>query len=392
MSEKEIKNTVVNFGPQHPAAHGVLRLIVELDGEIVRRAEPHIGQLHRGTEKLMEYKTYLQSVPYMDRLDYVAPLNYEHGFALAVEKLLGVDIPVRAKYIRTIFAELSRINHHVFTIGAIGNDAGAMTPLVWGFEQREIIMNFFEEASGGRLHMNYFRPGGVAKDIPSYLEDRLYKWIGEFTKYFNDIDNLLTNNRIFKQRMVDVGIVDKEEAINFGFTGPNLRASGVAWDLRKTQPYEIYNELDFDIMVGSKGDCYDRYVVRVEEVRESLKIIKQCLEKMPQGLTIIDDFNIAPPKRSIMKTSMEALIHHFKIFSEGINTKEGEVYVANETPTGEFGVYIYTQGGPKPYRVKLRSNGLAHLQAMKHICKGHQLADIPLILGTMDVVFGEIDR
>ncbi|MGV3278167.1 NADH-quinone oxidoreductase subunit D [Rickettsiales bacterium LUAb2] len=392
MNDKEVKNTLINFGPQHPAAHGVLRLVVELDGEIVRRAEPQIGQLHRGTEKLMEYKTYLQSVPFMDRLDYVTPFSYEHGYVLAIEKLLQCNIPLRAKYLRVIFAELSRINHHIFNIGAIANDAGAMTPLVWAFEEREKIMEFFEHASGGRMHMNYVRPGGLAKDIPAGLADKIYDWTESFINPLSDIDNLITNNRIFKQRTVDIGIVVKEEAINYGFTGPNLRASGVAWDLRKSQPYEIYNEIDFDIVVGSKGDSYERFLVRLHEIYQSLKIIKQCLSKMPEGPVTLDDYEISPPKRAKMKTSMEALIHHFKLFSEGINVPKGEVYSAVETPAGEFGMYLVSEGGPKPYRAKLKSNGLAHLQAIKHMAENHQLADIPVILGTLCVVFGEIDR
>lgn len=392
MLEKEIKSTIINFGPQHPAAHGVLRLIVELDGEVVERVDPHIGLLHRGTEKLMEYKAYLQNVPFMDRLDYVSPLHYEHAYVLSIEKLLNCDIPIRAKYLRVLFSELSRIAKHIFCIGSMANDAGAMTPLVWGLEERDKIMAFFEAACGSRVHMNYFRPGGVVKDVPEDLLDTIYEWSQNFQKRYGYVDKLLTNNRIFKQRSVDIGIVSAEEAINFGFSGPNLRASGVAWDLRKSQPYEIYSELDFDVVVGENGDCYDRYLVRLLEIEQSLKIIQQCLKSIPGGHVIVKDYEIAPPPRAEMKVSMEALIHHFKLFSEGINVPKGEAYTAVETPSGEFGIYLVSDGGPKLYRAKLRSNGLAHLQGLKRIISGYQLADIPVVLGSIDVVFGEIDR
>lgn len=392
MLEKEIKSTIINFGPQHPAAHGVLRLIVELDGEIVERVDPHIGLLHRGTEKLMEYKSYLQNVPFMDRLDYVSPLHYEHAYVLSIEKLLNCTIPLRAKYLRVLFSELSRIAKHIFCIGSMANDAGAMTPLVWGLEERDRIMAFFEAACGSRVHMNYFRPGGVAKDVPEGLLDNIYNWSQDFQNSFKYVDKLLTNNRIFKQRTVDIGVVSAEEAINFGFSGPNLRASGVAWDLRKSQPYEIYSSMEFDVVVGENGDCYDRYLVRLLEIEQSLKIIVQCLKNIPEGPVIVNDYEIAAPPRAEMKVSMEALIHHFKLFSEGINVPKGEAYTAVETPSGEFGIYLVSDGGPKLYRAKLRSNGLAHLQGLKRIISGYQLADIPVVLGSIDVVFGEIDR
>ena len=386
------KNTILNFGPQHPSSHGVLRLVLELDGEIIKRADPHIGQLHRGTEKLMEHKTYLQNIPFMDRLDYVSPINYEHTFCLAVEKLLDVDIPIRAKYIRVLLNELSRVSKHLFSIGAIAMDSGAMTPMVWLFEEREKIMEFFEATSGARLHLNYIRPGGVVKDIPDGLLDKIATWLINFPKVLQDTEALITENRIFKQRLVDIGIITKDQALDFGFSGPNLRASGIPWDLRKSQPYEIYEELDFDIVVGTTGDNYDRYLVRVKEIYESLKIIKQCIDKMPQGIVLSENHKITQPKRLNMKESMEEMIHHFKLFSQGFSTKKGNVYVATEVPSGEFGVYLVSDGSPKPYKVKLRSTGIAHLQALEHIMIGYQLADLPTTLGSLDVVFGEVDR
>jgi NADH-quinone oxidoreductase subunit D len=392
MSDIKIRNTLVNFGPQHPSAHGVLRLILELDGELVERAEPHIGQLHRGTEKLMEHKTYTQNIPYMDRLDYVAPINYEHAWVMAAEKLLKLEVPERAQYIRVLFLELSRIAKHIFCIGAQAIDCGAMTPMVWGFEDREKIMEFFEQTTGARFHLNYFRVGGVSIDIPEGLLTKIEKWIVQFEKNFNDIQDLILDNRIFKQRTVDIGIVSKEDAIRYGFSGPNLRASGVAWDLRRAQPYEIYNKLDFKIPVGTHGDSYDRYLIRMHEVWESLKIVKQCIANMPSGMVKVDDYKISPPPRAEMKTSMEALIHHFKFFSEGFSVPKGETYVGVETPSGEFGIFLVSKGENKPYRVKLRSNGIPHLQAIKHIAKGYQLADVSAIIGSFDVVFGEIDR
>lgn len=392
MSNVNIKNTNINFGPQHPSAHGVLRMVLELDGEIVRRAEPYIGQLHRGTEKLMENKTYTQSIPYMDRLDYVSPISFEHTWVMAAEKLLNIEVPLRAQYIRVLFLELSRISNHLFCIGAQAIDCGAMTPMVWGYENREQIMEFFENTTGARLHLNYMRVGGVASDLPEGLLERIEKWCTSFEKDYKDILYLINDNRIFKQRNVDIGSVLKEDAIEYGFTGPNLRASGAAWDLRKAQPYEIYDKLDFDIPVGTHGDSYDRYLVRVKEVYESIKIIRQCINDIPKGLVKIDNYKLSPPPRAKMKESMEALIHHFKFYSQGFSVPKGETYVATETPSGEFGVHLIADGTNRPYRVKLRSNGLPHLQSIKHIAQGYQLADVVAILGSFDVVFGEIDR
>ncbi|MFL1781071.1 NADH-quinone oxidoreductase subunit D [Candidatus Hepatincolaceae symbiont of Richtersius coronifer] len=392
MSEVKIKNTIMNFGPQHPSSHGVLRMVLELDGEVIKRAEPHIGQLHRGTEKLMEAKTYTQNIPFMDRLDYVAPINYEHGWVLAAEKLLDIDIPLRAKYIRVLMLELSRIGKHIFGIGAQAIDCGAMTPMVWGFESREQLMEFFEAIAGSRLHLNYFRVGGVASDLPEGLLEKISAWCDQFEKDFKDVQILLTDNRIFKQRTVDIGVVSKDQAIEFGLSGPNLRASGVAWDLRRAQPYEIYNDLDFNVIIGTHGDCYDRYMVRVKEMYESLKIVRQCINNMPKGLVKIDNYKLTPPPRALMKESMEALIHHFKFFSEGFSVPKGEVYVPVETPSGEFGVYLVSQGENKPYRARLRSNGFMHLQIIKSLAIGYQLADLPSIIGSFDIVFGEVDR
>lgn len=390
--ELKVKTTVLNFGPQHPSSHGVLRLVLELDGELVKRVEPHIGQLHRGTEKLIEHKTYTQNIPFFDRLDYVTPANYEHAWVLSVEKLLELEIPERAKYIRVLFLELSRISRHLFALGAQAMDAGAMTPMIWGFESREQIMEFFEATTGARMHINYFRVGGVAMDLPKGLTEKIEKWTYDFEKDFKDAMDLVVDNRIFKQRSVDIGKIDKNQALDFGFSGPALRASGVAWDLRKSQPYEIYSKLDFDIVVGTHGDAYDRFLVKIGEVKESLKIIRQCISHMPEGLNLTPNYKFTPPKRASMKESMESLIHHFKFYSEGYSVPKGEVYTAVETPTGEFGVYLVSQGGNKPYRAKLRSNGLAHLQAIKKLGIGYQLADLPSILGSLDVVFGEIDR
>lgn len=392
MSEKHIKNTVINFGPQHPAAHGVLRLVLELDGELVQRAEPHIGLLHRGTEKLMENKTYLQALPYLDRLDYVSPLAYEHGFVLAIEKLLNANVPIRAQYIRVLLLELTRINNHLFVIGASALDAGAMTPFVWAMEEREKIIEIFEKVSGARFHMNYFRPGGVAKDIPQQVFEDIKDFLEQFKPNYKDTLDLLLENRIFKQRSVDISVVPKEKALDYGFTGPNLRASGVAWDLRKAQPCEVYSRLDFDVICCENGDNYDRVLVRVAEIEESIKIINQCIDQIPDGPVKTDDYKVAPPLRADMKTSMEALIHHFKIFSEGIVVPKGSTYVGVEAPSGEFGVYLVSDGSNKPYRVKLRATGFAHLQVLKYLMPGYQLADVPATLGTLDVVFGEIDR
>ena len=392
MAEAQIKPLTLNFGPQHPAAHGVLRLVLEMDGEIVERADPHIGLLHRGTEKLIEYKTYLQAVPYFDRLDYVAPMSQEHAYALAVEKLLGIEVPKRGQYIRVLYAEISRILNHLLNITTFAIDVGAMTPLLWGFEEREKLMEFYERACGARLHAAYFRPGGVAMDIPAGLLDDIMAWTETFPALMDDIESLLTENRIFKQRTVDIGVVTAEEAQALGFSGPCIRASGMAWDLRKSQPYDVYNELDFDIPIGKTGDCYARYLVRIKEVRESLKIIRQCVEKMPGGPVKTDDRKIAPPSRGEMKHSMEALIHHFKLYTEGYHVPAGETYTAVEAPKGEFAVFLVSDGSNKPYRCKIRAPGFSFLSAMDFLSKGHMLADTVAIIGSLDIVFGEIDR
>jgi len=389
---KQTTTTTINFGPQHPAAHGVLRLILEMDGEVVERADPHIGLLHRGTEKLIEHKTYLQALPYFDRLDYVSPMAQEHCYSLAVEKLLGCEVPKRAQYIRVMFCEITRILNHILNITTQALDIGAMTPLLWLFEEREKMLEFYERASGARFHSAYIRPGGVHQDIPAGLNEDIYKFCENFTKYIDDVDSLLTENRIFKQRLVDIGVVSAAQAQDWGFSGAMLRGSGVAWDLRKSQPYDCYADLDFDIPIGKNGDCYDRYLVRMEEMRQSIRIIKQCVEKMPTGAVVTGDPKIAPPKRAAMKESMEALIHHFKLYSEGYHVPVGETYTAVEAPKGEFGVYLVADGTNKPYRCKIKAPGFAHLQAMEMMAKGHMLADVTAIIGTMDVVFGEIDR
>jgi len=389
---RDIKNLTLNFGPQHPAAHGVLRLVLEMDGEVVERADPHIGLLHRGTEKLIEHKTYLQALPYFDRLDYVSPMNQEHCYSLAVEKLLGCKVPLRAQYLRVLFSELTRLLNHHLNITAQALDVGAMTPLLWLFEEREKILEFYERASGARFHSAYIRPGGVHQDIPIGMDEDIYNFAERHRKYIDDMDNLLTPNRIFKQRLVDIGVVTAEQAMDRGFTGPMLRGSGVAWDLRKSQPYEVYDKLDFDIPIGKNGDCYDRYLVRMEEMRQSLRIIKQCIEKMPTGPVVTDDPRIAPPKRALMKSSMEALINHFKLYSEGYHVPAGETYAAVEAPKGEFGVYLVSDGSNMPYRCRIRAPGFAHLQALDFMCEGHMLADVVAIIATMDIVFGEIDR
>lgn len=392
-STAEIKPYTMNFGPQHPAAHGVLRLVMEMEGEVVERCDPHIGLLHRGTEKLIEYKTYTQALPYFDRLDYVAPMNQEHAFALAVEKLLGVEVPERGQYIRVLFCELGRILNHVLNITTFALDVGAITPALWGFEEREKGMEFYERVCGARLHANYFRPGGVAQDMPVGLADDMFEWAeNSFPKVLEDLDNLLTNNRIFKQRTVDIGVVTKEQALDWGFSGPMLRASGMAWDLRKSQPYDVYDRMQFDVPVGKTGDCYARYLIRMEEMRQSLKIIKQCLKEMPQGLVKSNDYKVTPPPRAEMKSSMEALIHHFKLFTEGFHVPAGETYTAVEAPKGEFGVYLVSDGTNKPYRCRIRAPGFAHLQGLDFMSKGHLLADTVSIIGSMDIVFGEIDR
>ena len=392
MSETEIKPITMNFGPQHPAAHGVLRLVFEMDGEIIKRADPHIGLLHRGTEKLIENKTYLQALPYFDRLDYVSPMNQEHAWSLAVEKVLSINVPERGQYIRVLFCELGRILNHILNLTAFAIDVGAMTPLLWGFEEREILLSFYERASGARFHAAYFRPGGVHQDIPEELLDDIHKWLKNFPNFINDLETLLTENRIFKQRTVDIGVVSKEDALNLGFSGPPLRASGHAWDLRKDQPYDVYSKMDFDIPIGNTGDCYARYLVRVEEMRQSCKIIEQCINNMPNGTVLANDAKMAPPSRKEMKGSMEALIHHFKLYTEGVHVPEAETYTAVEAPKGEFGVFLVSDGTNKPYRAKLRAPGFQFLAATEHMCKGHMLADSVAVIGSMDLVFGEIDR
>ena len=396
MAETSLRNFTINFGPQHPAAHGVLRLVLELDGEIVDRVDPHIGLLHRGTEKLIEHKTYLQAVPYFDRLDYVAPMNQEHAFCLAVEKLLGITVPKRAQLIRVLYSEIGRILSHLLNVTTQAMDVGALTPPLWGFEEREKLMVFYERASGSRMHAAYFRPGGVHQDLPPQLIDDIYNFCDPFLKVVDDLDALLTGNRIFKQRNVDIAIVKLEDAWNWGFSGVMVRGSGAAWDLRKAQPYECYNELEFDIPVGKNGDCYDRYLIRMEEMRQSAKIMKQCCDKLRspegQGSVTTDDHKIVPPRRGEMKRSMEALIHHFKLYTEGYHVPEGEVYAAVEAPKGEFGVYLVSDGSNKPYKCKIRAPGFAHLQAMDWLCKGHLLPDVSAILGSIDIVFGEVDR
>ena len=389
---KEKKTLNLNFGPQHPAAHGVLRLILELDGEIVEHADPHIGLLHRGTEKLIENKTYLQALPYFDRLDYVAPMNQEHAFALAVEKILKIDVPIRAQFIRVMFCEIGRILSHILNITTQALDVGALTPSLWGFEERETLMTFYERVSGSRLHANYFRTGGVHQDLPRGLSEDIAKFCQNFPKVINDLETLLTDNRIFKQRNVDIGVVSKQDALDYSFSGVMLRGSGIPWDLRKSQPYECYDQFDFKIPIGKNGDCYDRYLCRIEEMKESVNIINQCLVKMPAGPIKSLDGKISPPPKKELKESMEALIHHFKLFTEGYRVKKDEIYVAVEAPKGEFGVFLISDGSSKPYKCKIRAPGFSHLQAMDYLIKGHMLADVPAVLGSMDVVFGEIDR
>ena len=392
MAEAQIQTYNINFGPQHPAAHGVLRLILEMSGEVVERADPHIGLLHRGTEKLIEHKTYAQAVPYFDRLDYVGTMNQEHAFVLAAERLLGIEVPRRAQYIRTLYCEIGRQLNHILNVTSFILDVGGMTPLLWAFEEREKLMEFYERACGARLHANYFRVGGVAWDLPAGLLEDINDWCDHFPKILDDIDIVATGNRIFKQRTVNIGVVSADQALDWGFTGPNLRASGIAWDLRKAQPYEVYAELDFDIPVGKVGDCYDRYLVRLLEMRESLKIMKQCIAKMPQGPVRVEDRKVSPPPRAEMKRSMEALIHHFKLFTEGFHVPEGEVYAAVEAPKGEFAVYLVADGTNKPYRCKIRPPGFVHLQALDMMSKGHMMADVVANIGSIDIVFGEIDR
>ncbi len=396
MSEVDVRNFTINFGPVHPSAHGVLRLILELDGELVERVDPHVGLLHRGTEKLIEYKTYLQAVPYFDRLDYVAPMNQEHAFALAVERMLGIEVPRRGQLIRVLYAEIGRILAHLMNVTTQAMDVGALTPPVWGFEWREKLMIFYERASGARMHAAYFRPGGVHQDLPQALIDDIDVFCDEFLTFMVDLDRLLTENRIFKQRNVDIGVVTLEEAWGRGFSGVMVRGSGAAWDLRKSQPYDCYAEMDFDIPVGANGDCYDRYLIRMEEMRQAARIMKQCVAKLnaPDGKGPIasTDGKVVPPKRGEMKQSMEALIHHFKLYTEGYKVPAGEIYAAVEAPKGEFGVYVVSDGTNKPYRCHIRAPGFAHLSAMDRLCRGHMLADVTAILGSIDIVFGEVDR
>ncbi len=391
-TQVDIKNMTLNFGPQHPAAHGVLRLVLEMDGEVVERADPHIGLLHRGTEKLIEHKTYLQALPYFDRLDYVSPMNQEHCYSMAVEKLAGITVPLRAQYLRVMFSELTRILNHILNVTTQILDVGATTPLLWMFEERERILEFYERASGARFHSAYIRPGGVHQDIPAGMEEDILKFCEGFGPVIDDVETLVTENRIWKQRTVDIGVVTAEEAQAWGFSGPMLRGSGVPWDLRKSQPYEVYGELDFDIAIGKNGDCYDRYLVRMEEMRQSLRIIKQCIAKMPAGEVVTGDPKVAPPRRGLMKQSMEALIHHFKLYTEGYHVPAGETYTAVEAPKGEFGVFLVSDGTNRPYKCKIRAPGFAHLQGLDFMSRGHMLADVSAIIGTLDVVFGEIDR
>ncbi len=392
ISTKKVKNFTLNFGPQHPAAHGVLRLVLEMNGEVVERADPHIGLLHRGTEKLIEYKTYLQALPYFDRLDYVSMMAQEHGYSVAVEKLLGQSIPLRAQYIRVLFSEITRLLNHLLALTTHAMDVGALTPFLWAFEEREKLMEFYERVSGARMHAAYIRPGGVSQDIPVGLLKDIYTFTEQFASRIDELEEMLTNNRIWKQRLVNIGVVSSEEALNWGFSGVMLRGSGVSWDLRKSQPYEVYDQMTFDIPVGLRGDCYDRYLCRVEEMRQSLRIISQCLNQMPEGLIKTDDRKVTPPSRTQMKTSMESLIHHFKYYSEGFSVPIGETYSAIEAPKGEFGVYLVSNGTNRPYRCKIRAPGFVHLQALDFMSKNHMLADVVTIIGTQDIVFGEVDR
>ena len=392
--DEKVRNFSINFGPQHPAAHGVLRMVLELDGEIVERADPHIGLLHRGTEKLMESRTYLQNLPYFDRLDYVAPMNQEHAWCLAIEKLTGVEVPRRASLIRILYSEIGRIANHLMNVGSQALDVGALTPNLWGFDQRESLMIFYERACGARLHANYFRPGGVHQDLPEKLIADIQTWTEQFEPFLKDFEGLLTENRIFKQRNVDIAVVTKQDVFDWGLNGVMARSAGLAWDLRRSQPYECYDEFDFKIPIGKNGDCYDRYLMRLEEMRESIKIMQQAIVKLGEckGEDVLARGKLTPPKRADMKTSMEALIHHFKLYTEGFHVPAGEVYAAVEAPKGEFGVYLIADGSNKPYKAKIRAPGYLHLQAVDHLATGHQLADVAAIIGTIDIVFGEIDR
>ena len=392
MAEVNIKNMTLNFGPQHPAAHGVLRLVMELDGEVIERCDPHIGLLHRGTEKLIEYKTYLQALPYFDRLDYVSPMSMEHAYVLAIEKLLGLEVPERGQAVRVLFSEITRLLNHLLNVVSQGMDVGAITPALWGYEEREKLMEFYEGVSGARLHANYFRVGGVHQDLPLGMAEDIGEYVNGFQNFIDDMETLLTENRIFKQRNVDISVISQDEAMDWGFSGVMLRCTGLPWDLRKAQPYDGYEKYDFDIPVGKNGDCYDRYLCRVEEMRQSCRIIKQVLETIPEGPVISEDRKVVAPARADMKQSMEALIHHFKLYTEGFKVPAGETYTSIEAPKGEFGVYLISDGTNMPYRCKIRSPGYVHLAAMDHLCKGHLLADSVAVIGSLDIVFGEIDR
>jgi NADH dehydrogenase (ubiquinone) Fe-S protein 2 len=389
---KKLKNFNLNFGPQHPAAHGVLRLILELEGEVVERADPHIGLLHRGTEKLIEYKNYLQALPYFDRLDYVSMMSQEHAYCLAVEKLLKLNVPLRAQYIRVLFSEITRLLNHLLAVTCHALDVGAMTPLFWGFEEREKLMEFYERVSGARMHASYFRPGGVNQELPMGLLNDIYTFLVQFNARIDELEELLTQNRIWKIRLVDIGQVTAKDALNLGFSGVMLRGSGIPWDLRKTQPYEVYDLLNFNIPVGTNGDCYDRYLIRIQEMRESISIIHQCLNNMPEGTIKVNDFKVTPPSRLQLKNSMESLIHHFKYYSQGFNVPQGETYLTIEAPKGEFGVYLVSNGSNRPYRCKIKAPGFVHLQALEFMSKKHMIADVVTIIGTQDIVFGEVDR
>nr|YP_009641841.1 NADH dehydrogenase subunit 7 [Nereocystis luetkeana]QBZ73663.1 NADH dehydrogenase subunit 7 [Nereocystis luetkeana] len=389
---KKLKHFTINFGPQHPAAHGVLRLILELNGEVVQRADPHIGLLHRGTEKLIEAKTYFQALPYFDRLDYVSMMCQEHTYSLAVENLLQISVPKRAQYIRVLFAEITRILNHLLAVGCHAMDVGAMTPFLWAFEEREKLMEFYERVSGARMHASYFRPGGVSQDTTIGLIEDIFSFAAQFGQRLDEIEEMLTDNRIWQERLVDIGVVSAQEAIDWGFSGVMLRGSGIRWDLRKNEPYDAYSELSFQGVVGKTGDCYDRYLVRVEEMRQSLSIIYQCLNKMPEGSIKVDDAKITPPSRADVKQSMEALIHHFKLYTEGVTVPSGETYTATEAPKGEFGVYLVSDGTNRPYRCKIKAPGFSHLQALNFMANSHMLADVVTIIGTQDIVFGEVDR
>jgi len=392
MSLKKIKNFSINFGPQHPAAHGVLRLILELNGEVVKKADPHIGLLHRGTEKLIEYKNYLQALPYFDRLDYVSMMCQEHAYVLAVDKLLNCNIPLRAQYIRVLFSEITRILNHLLAVSCHALDVGAMTPFFWGFEEREKLMEFYERVSGARMHSSYFRPGGVSQDLPRGLLNDIYIFCNQFNTRIDEIEEMLTNNRIWKQRLVNIGVISAKDALDWGFSGVMLRGSGISWDLRKTQPYEVYDKINFDVPVGTNGDCYDRYLIRIEEMRQSINIILQVLNDLPEGPIKLDDKKITNPNRTQLKNSMESLIHHFKYYSENITVNTGETFTVIEAPKGEYGVFLVSDGTNKPYRCKIKAPGFAHLQALDFMAKNHMIADVVTIIGTQDIVFGEIDR